>query len=80
MSGSVKVLADSSAGISPQLARRWNVGFVPLTVSFGGRTLRDGIDLVPAAFYEELARCGSGAMQRAGPRRVTRPGVVPIVW
>lgn len=42
VSGHVAVLVDSSAGVEADLARRWNLGVVPLAVEFGDMTYLDG--------------------------------------
>jgi len=53
---SVKVLVDSTAGIDAQLAQRWGVGVVPLHISWGQESFRDGVDRLPPDFYRQLAR------------------------
>lgn len=56
MTPSIKVVVDSSAGISADMGERRGVRVVPLTLTFGDKTYRDGIDLLPADFYALLAR------------------------
>lgn len=50
----VQVLVDSTAGLSRELAERWQVGVVPLYLTWGEQSYRDGIDLLPADFYAQL--------------------------
>lgn len=59
MTGPVAVLVDSSAGIGPALADRWNIGVVPIWVIFEMRSFRDGIDLTPAEFFSKLRDSGA---------------------
>jgi DegV family protein with EDD domain len=63
--GTVSVLVDSTAGVGPELAERWGVGVVPLTLAWGERTYRDGIDLLPAEFYAKLEREDSNPVTAA---------------
>jgi DegV family protein with EDD domain len=51
----VKVLVDSTAGIGPNLSRRWGLVVVPLYLTFGQSSYRDGVDLQPGDFYRRLA-------------------------
>jgi fatty acid-binding protein DegV len=59
--GRVAVLVDSSAGIDPELAGRWNVGVVPLSVELDHRVYLDG--QVPV----EAWRSGAAAAIRTSP-------------
>ena len=52
---SIRVLVDSTAGVNPELARRWGLGVVPFYLTWGERTYRDGMDLLPGDFYRMLA-------------------------
>ena len=52
----VKIVADSSCGIAPETAAQLDITVVPLRVNFGLETLRDNIDISPAAFLDRLAR------------------------
>jgi DegV family protein with EDD domain len=52
---SVKIIADSSGAISPELAAQLDITIIPLRVNFGLETLRDYIDISPSAFLERLA-------------------------
>ena len=49
---SVKIVVDSTADMTPQVAAR--VGIVPLTVHFGEREYVSGVDIDPVKFYEML--------------------------
>lgn len=50
----VRVIVDSSAGIDPELAARWNVAVVPFYVTFDRQTYLDGVDNLPQNFYALL--------------------------
>jgi len=50
----VKVVCDSTADISPDLAKKLGISVVPLNVIFGTETYRDGVDLTPEQFYKRL--------------------------
>ncbi len=63
--GPVRVLVDSSSGVTPDLARRWNVGTVPLTVTLGEEDFPDLVGMAPTAFYEALGRSSAGVKTSA---------------
>ena len=50
------VVTDSVANLPPDLIERYNIGVVPLLVTFGLETFRDGVDISTAEFYRRLAR------------------------
>ena len=50
----VAVVVDSGAGLPVELAQRAQIYVVPMIVTIGGKTYRDGYDLSPAEFYSEL--------------------------
>ncbi len=50
----VKVVTDSTSDLPRELAASLDVAVVPLTVSFGDRIYRDGVDLDQAGFLREL--------------------------
>jgi len=52
----VKIVGDTSSGISPELARQLELTIVPLRVNFGTETLRDGVEISSAAFLDRLAK------------------------
>ncbi len=53
----IRILTDSTADLTADLSREWQVEVVPLQVSFGEETFRDGIDLTPEEFYQRLESC-----------------------
>ncbi len=51
----VALVTDSTANLPDELVRRYDVTVVPLYVLFGGKALKDYVELPPAEFYERLA-------------------------
>ena len=52
--GGVRVVTDSTADLPSRLAREHGIRVVPLTVRFGDRMFKDGVDISPREFYELL--------------------------
>jgi DegV family protein with EDD domain len=52
----VRVVTDSTGDLPSRLAREHGIHVVPLTVHFGDRVYRDGIDVTPKEFYELLEK------------------------
>ncbi|MGE5598176.1 MAG: DegV family protein, partial [Bacteroidota bacterium] len=50
----IKVITDSTADLTPDLARRFDLDVVPLYVRFGEEICRDGVDFTPASFLAKL--------------------------
>ena len=50
----VAVVVDSTADLPSALAARHGIAVVPLIVRFGERSFRDGVEITPARFLEEL--------------------------
>jgi DegV family protein with EDD domain len=50
----IKIVTDSTADISPELAAEMDIEVVPIYVRFGTETYRDGVDLTPEEFYAKL--------------------------
>jgi DegV family protein with EDD domain len=50
----VGIITDSVADLSPQLVAELGISVVPLSVRFGDKVYRDGIDLTPDQFYAKL--------------------------
>ncbi len=51
----VAVVTDSTCDIPPALIREMGITVVPLTVTVGGKSYLDGVDLSPEEFYRLLA-------------------------
>lgn len=52
----IALITDSTADIPPELAEQYGIMVLPLYVVWGGKTLRDGLDITKAAFYERIVR------------------------
>lgn len=50
----VKVITDSVADLSSQIAEELGITVVPLHVRFGDEVYRDGVDITTERFYDEL--------------------------
>jgi DegV family protein with EDD domain len=52
----VAIVTDSTSDISQVEAERLGLTVVPLNIHFGTESLRDGVDIMPAEFFERLKR------------------------
>jgi DegV family protein with EDD domain len=52
----IRVVVDSTADIPQELREQLDIAVVPLTVQFGEESLRDGVDISAAQFYQRLQR------------------------
>jgi len=50
----IRIVTDSTGYIPPELIRKYGIYVAPQTLIWGEETLRDGIDILPDAFYERL--------------------------
>ena len=50
----VRVVTDSTVDLSQEFAREWEITVVPLHVTFGEESFRDGIDLESEEFFRRL--------------------------
>ena len=50
----IKIVTDSSSDIPSDLASELGIAIVPLYVTFGKDTYRDGVDIYPDQFYQRL--------------------------
>ena len=53
---SLRIVTDSTADISPELAAEHNITVVPASVLFGDEELLDGVDIQSRGFFERLGR------------------------
>ena len=49
----VKVITDSTADLSPEVAQKLGITGVPLNIHFGSETFRDGVDLTIRGFFRK---------------------------
>ncbi len=50
----ISIITDSASDISQELAAKWGITVLPLTVRFHETEYQDGVTLTPAEFYEKL--------------------------
>jgi DegV family protein with EDD domain len=50
----VKLVTDSAADLSPEIAKDLDITVIPLNVQFGSDTYKDRVDLTPEDFYHKL--------------------------
>ncbi|HYG57827.1 MAG TPA: DegV family protein [Symbiobacteriaceae bacterium] len=55
----VKVLCDSCADLPLPTLRQYNIHSIPLTVSFGNESFKDGVDITAEGFYQRLRTAAS---------------------
>ncbi len=55
---SIKISADSTCDLSPELKERYGITTVPLYVNYEGKSCRDGVDASPEDLYESYYRTG----------------------
>ncbi|HZK39594.1 MAG TPA: DegV family protein [Clostridia bacterium] len=48
----VAITADSPIDLSPELAKQFNIAIIPLYISLGGKTYRDGVDISPEDIFK----------------------------
>ncbi len=52
----VRLVTDSTGDLPARLAREHGIRVVPLTVRFGNRIFKDGVDITPREFYDLLEK------------------------
>ena len=52
----VKIITDSASDLTPEIAAELGVTIVPIHISFGSETYRDGVDLSTEEFYQKLVQ------------------------
>ncbi len=55
----VKVLSDSTCDLSPELIKKYDIGIMPLYVSYDDVFKRDGVDTSPEDIYDFVERTGT---------------------
>lgn len=65
--GRVRIVTDSAAELSPEVAERWDISVVPLDIWFGEEVLRDGIEITSPEYYRKLRRTSLMPFSSAPP-------------
>ncbi|GIP27889.1 DegV family protein [Paenibacillus sp. J23TS9] len=55
----VKVFADSTCDLPREWLRDYDIGLIPLYVTFGDKTYKDGLDITTPQLYAEVDKTGS---------------------
>ncbi len=58
MSEKIIITCDSTADLGGKLAERYNIPIVPLSVTLGDKTFKDGVDINPEELYSYVERTG----------------------
>ena len=61
----IKITADSTCDLTKPLVEQYGVTITPLTVSCGGESFLDGVDITPDALYDKIAASGQLASTAA---------------
>ena len=54
----IQVITDSDSSISPELAARYNITLVPITIQFGEETFTTNIDIDDKLLFEKIDKLG----------------------
>lgn len=54
----IKITADSTCDLSPELVHRYGVGIMPLAVILGDKMFRDGVDITPQDIFGYVSANG----------------------
>ena len=54
----IRVSADSTCDLSPQLLEEYDIETLPLYVVMEGRSYQDGVDLTPDGLYQKVQASG----------------------
>ena len=50
----IQIVTDSASDLTPEIAKRYDIRIVPLSVSIGDKHYTDGVDLTAEEFYQKL--------------------------
>ncbi len=56
--GKIKIFADSTCDLSPELIKKNDIGLIPLQVTFGEDSYKDGVDLTVEELYKKVEQYG----------------------
>ncbi len=54
----IRVTADSTCDLTPELISKYGITITPLTVSCAGKSYKDGVDITPDELYEKISASG----------------------
>jgi DegV family protein with EDD domain len=67
----IKILTDSTADLSQDLCREYNIEVIPLYITFGDKVYKEGIDISKEEFYRKLREfepCGLPTTSQPTPK------------
>ena len=56
---SIKITADSTCDLTPELLERYDISLTPLSVILGDKSLKDGLEVVPDDLYRHVETTGT---------------------
>ena len=62
----IKISADSTCDLSPELIARYDIGISPLYIVRDGESLVDGVDITPDEIYAHVEAVGRKMAYRPG--------------
>ena len=78
----IKVTADSTCDLSPELIARHEICLMPLRVHIGDKECRDGVDATPDMIYAHVSETGelpaTAAINPAAPPPMTAISVLIV--
>lgn len=61
----IKITADSTCDLTPELVEKYHITITPLSVTCGGESFKDGVDITPDSLYEKIEASGQLATTAA---------------
>lgn len=58
MSGSIRISADSTCDLSPEQLSRNDIGIIPLYISLGDDSMKDGVEVTSQMIFDYVAKTG----------------------
>ena len=52
----IKIVVDSTVDLSKELYEKYDIAVIPLNVSFGEKTFKDGVDITRDQLYEDVKK------------------------
>lgn len=58
MSGTIRISADSTCDLSPEQLSRYDIGIIPLYISLGGDSMKDGVEITSQTIFDYVTKTG----------------------
>ena len=58
MSGSIRISADSTCDLSPEQLSRYDIGIIPLYISLGDESMKDGVEITAQTIFDYVSKSG----------------------